>query len=563
MSHPGEEQLLLYADGESPARDAAKIRLHLEACWECRGAMEELQETVGQCVRYRKNVLQACLPPPPAPWGDIRVRFDRIDAAFDRASFWVRAARALRSPGNARRWASVAVACLVFCVLFYRFRQTPSVEASELLRKAIAAAEAHPEKPRRIQIRTKDMRVTRLAGMRPRVASDDVTTDTRQLQALFRSADYDWDDPLSARAYQSWRDRLADKRDEVARETDSYRIRTMGSGELAAATLKIRMQDFRPVEERFEFRNREWVEITELDEETATESIAAAGERTDGAKPRRVFPLNAERLPGTPSHAATIGDELRVLAALNQVGADLGDPIEVSRAKGDILVSGVGIAPQRQEEIQGALRSQKHVVVRFSESAPVSVPQEREAPMDSTASTDVRSQLQGQMAEQMGGRVYFVQLGAQVLDLSESMMSRAYALRRLAEQIPIGIEPELSPQDWQILKSLRREHSEALRRQAAEIDRLLRPALASVSRPRSAGVASPEAWQPATEELFQSARRVDKLLAAVFGASAGEPSSGQLPSQLQAGLAELNARLDAYSLLSQQSVERPVPGKDK
>ena len=42
-------------------------------------------------------------------------------------------------------------------------------------------------------------------------------------------------------------------------------------------------------------------------------------------------------------------------------------------------------------------------------------------------------QLQSRVAEQIGGRVYFAQLAAQVLDLSEPMMSRAYALKRLAE----------------------------------------------------------------------------------------------------------------------------------
>ena len=50
---------------------------------------------------------------------------------------------------------------------------------------------------------------------------------------------------------------------------------------------------------------------------------------------------------------------MRVLAALNRVGADLGDPIEVSRAGGEILVSGVGIEPQRQQEIKDALRSHR------------------------------------------------------------------------------------------------------------------------------------------------------------------------------------------------------------
>src|SRR5882672_10415713 len=92
-SHPEEEQLLRYADGESPARAASRIRSHLEACWDCRAAIEEQQNTIGECVRYRKNVLQRHLPPPPAPWTDIYRGFAEVDAALEQAGLWERALR--------------------------------------------------------------------------------------------------------------------------------------------------------------------------------------------------------------------------------------------------------------------------------------------------------------------------------------------------------------------------------------------------------------------------------------------------------------------------------------
>ena len=86
MRHPEDEQLLRYADGELPARAAAAIRSHLEACWQFREQLEQLQNTVGECVRYRKNILQRHLPPPPAPWADIYRGFGEIDAALAQAS---------------------------------------------------------------------------------------------------------------------------------------------------------------------------------------------------------------------------------------------------------------------------------------------------------------------------------------------------------------------------------------------------------------------------------------------------------------------------------------------
>ena len=545
MGHLEDEQLLRYADGETPARAAAEIRSHLEACWQCREQLEELQNTVGECVRYRKNILQRHLPPPPAPWADIYRGFGKIDAELDQDGLWERLARVLRAPVfGAKTWATVATALLVACVLFYRFRQTPSVQAAELLRKAVAAADAHPLKARLIEIRTKDRRFTRRVG---------AGAAASPIQALFQAAHYDWEDPLSAKSYQAWRDGLADRQDEVIEERDAYRIRTStGSGELSAATLKISLQDLRPVEERFEFRSREWVEISEIAENVPpTPALIAAA-------PEIKANVGAKTLVSGPASSPTIGDELHVLAALHEAGADLGDPIEVSRTSGEILVAGVGIPPERQQEISGALSSQKHVVVRFSESPPARVQPEVEAPAESARDADIQ-QLQARMAEQVGGRVYFSQLAAQALDLSEPMMARAYALRRLAERIPMEAESALSAQDRQLLRNIRHEHTAALQRQTAEIDRLLKPVLASLSgavRPPPDRVIFSGSWQPATEELFQSARRVDKLLGVMFGAATGEPSGEQLPSQLLFSLTQLRSGLEAYDRLSTQALER-------
>lgn len=532
LGHLEDEQLLRYADGEAPARAAGEIRSHLEACWQCREHLEQLQNTVGECVRYRKNILQRHLPEPPAPWPDIYRGFAEIDAALDPGSFRERVARVF----SLKIWGPVALALVVVCLLLYRFRQAPSVQAAELLRKAVAAADAHHGTPRPIQIRTKDRRFTR--------ADIDAASS---IQTLFRDANYDWEDPLSARSYQSWRDRLPEKRDQVIEEPGAYRIRTStASGELLAATLKIRMQDMRPVEERFEFRNGEWVEISEVAGEEAAPNLIASNEAST---------LSHNKTEPVP---ATIGDELHVLAALHQAGADLGDPIEVSRSGGEILVAGLGISPQRQREIHDALSSQKRVVVRFSDAAPAKVEPPGEAATDSSAGPDL-GKLQTRIAEQLGGPLVFSQLAAQILDSSEPMMARVYALRRLADRIPAAEESALNAQDRRLLLSLQQEHVRALRRQTAEIDRLLTPILASADgtarpAPHNAILSSP--WQPATEALFQSARQVDKLLAVMFGAATGETSSEQLPSQLLSSLTKLRAAIETYDRRLTQPLER-------
>jgi anti-sigma factor RsiW len=561
--HPENEQILRYADGELPARAARRVRTHLNACWECRAQLQEIEETIGNCVGYRNKVLKSHLPTPPAPWFDIYQKFNEMDASTEPV-FFPGAARAASTPARGlawlitgpRRWAMAAAALLIVCAgIYYRFRQTPSIQAAELLRKAIAAADAQPHqklKARRIRIRTGKQSVTRMLGpLAP--ASNAADSDAlNSLQAMFVAARYDWQDPLSAKSFQAWRDQLPNKRDEVVSEQDIYRVRTStDSGELLSASLDLRAGDLQPLEERFDFRNRDSVEITELADETAPETVARDNNRPvemPAALPASIPPSAASPLPEA---SATVGDELHVFAALHQVGADLGDPIEVTRNGGKVLVTGVGIAPSRQREIADMLASQPQIVVHFSEAAPSRVKPEREIlPAENNPNAEIR-QLQSRLAKSVGGRANFDQIAAQVLDLSDNMMTRAYALRRLAETFPSEAEAELNAQDLQLLRTMRQEHAAALRQQAAEIDRLVKPALASVSSVApaqiSAGLAT--GWQSASQQLFQSARRLEKLLGVVFGAAAVEASSKpeeQLPTQVLYSLAELRARSDAY-----------------
>jgi hypothetical protein len=551
--------LLRYSDGELSARSVDEVRSHVEACWQCRVALNEMQEVVAECVGYRKNVLQRYFPPPPAPWVDIYRSFSSIDDSMEPA-FFSRLARGFAwSFGALRGWAIAATLVLAICALVYRFRLTPSVRAAELLQKAVIAESSRIEKPRTIQIRTRERRITRRAGSPSQLASSAADSETLQsLQAMFVAANYDWDDPLSAKSFQAWRNQLASKRDEVTEEPGDYRIQTSTDlGDLSAATIELGTRDLQPVEGRFEFRNREWVEITEVPDATSPTAVAPVERRSAAAGAETHAGAPAGSSPSVPTPTATVGDELQALAALHRIGADLGDPVTVSLAGGNVVVTGEGVAPRREQQIRDALVSSRHVVVRFSEAAPDRSPQGRAAPSDVAIAPDVK-QLQDRIANQLGGRAYFEQLSSQVLDLSEPIMSRAYALRRLAEQFPPGTELDLNAEGRQLLKGLLRDHTAALRRQTLEIDRLLKPVLTKVGGegPAAPDAALPEAWQPATEQLFQSARRLDKLLAVVFGASPSDAAGTQLSSELLSNLANFRSRLEAYGRLAPPDPER-------
>jgi hypothetical protein len=529
IQHPGEEELLRLADGELAARRASAVRSHLEACWQCRTGFDEIQEVVGDCVRYRQNVLHACLPPPPAPWMDIEERLAAIDAA-ERLPLSQRIARWLPSPA---RWVPVAVALALACALFYELKDTPKVQAAVLLRRAADAAKSHPRPARRIRIRTGKRDLVR-AAFAPRPDSE--------LEGIFRKANYNWEDPLSARSFQSWRESLPEKRDEVTTSGDTWQIRTAtGSGELAEATLTLRSSDLQPVQERMEFRDRDWIEITELPAGTVPPRNVEAG-----PSPRR-----EQALPSVPRRDApdALTGELEAMAALHGVGADLGDPVEVSRSGSQVLVTGVGIAPQRQQQIRQALDGVPNVVVRFPEPPPETQLPEKRLP--ERAETAAPGAFQARLEAQVGGRPAFERLSAQLLDTSDALMSRVYAMRRLAQHFPPDVERQLTPAKRRLLAKLNQEHAAVVIEKTAALEGLAGPALVSLG-----GIALPAApaeangWQSATEQLFRSARRIESLLAAALGVTPGEPAGAErLPSEVLTGLSRLRADAAACQML--------------
>ena len=104
MQHPTDDQLLRFADGELPDARAGEIRNHLRACWQCRSELEEIERTIGECVRYRKIVLEDCMPPPPAPSFDISGASPGLtslgDAVTWPAASWSHSGRRCATPAD-------------------------------------------------------------------------------------------------------------------------------------------------------------------------------------------------------------------------------------------------------------------------------------------------------------------------------------------------------------------------------------------------------------------------------------------------------------------------------
>lgn len=550
VRHPDDGQLLRLIDGELPGRKARQLQRHLEACWKCRTEIEDLQRTVADCVHYRKNVLEAHLPEPPQPWVDLSRGFDRIDESFAAEPFW----NNLLPRPQALRWSmAIAAALAVILTIIYQLRETPSVQAAALLKRAVAAAGQHPQPVHRIRFRTRETQIVRASNSAALPAA---------LSARFAAAHYDAAEPLAAAAFQSWRDAQAVKTDEMstvagplASDGNCTRIRTLApAGEVSAASITLRTADLHPVDGMLEFRDGDFIEFTELTEPPAVSDGVAVARNVE-------VPVRPSVPSGTvafaPKTSASISDELQVLSALHQIGADLGDPIEVKRSGDRVLVSGVGVPAQRQQQIHSMLDALPHVSVNFANPAAVS----SEAPATSAgaaASDSARStpgsKVQTRLEQQLGGRAEFEKFSSQILDANETAMARAYALRLLAQRFPAATETELSPADRRELRAMAREHAASLGAQIAGIQRVLNPVLSSLGAAPAAKSAADTAatWQPAAEDLFRSSRRVEVLLSLLLGVTPQQGVAAEVPAQLMSAVAELRANLDQCQRLLNQ-----------
>jgi hypothetical protein len=548
LHHPEEGTLLQYLDGEVGRREARDIHAHLEACWQCRTALEDLQVTVNDCVRYRKQVLIPSMPEPPAAWGSLD--FARVDAELAAESFKERLGRWLSPRRSApMRWALTgALAVALSFVIVRQLRETPNVEAAALLRKAVEISDARPRTVKRLRILSSRGPMARTVG----VTSVRPAAGEAEIARLFETAHYDWNDPLSARSYAAWHDALLRKVDEVSSADPAvYRIKTTTSdSELLSATLKLRKTDFAPLEGRFEFRNRDWVEITELVDQlnlpASTVAGAAGGApRQPGVPPGPSSPEPSFAIPPA-ADAPGPNEELQVVAALHQVGADLGDPLEITREGRDVVVTGTGIAPARQNQIHNQLDRLPHVVVRFTDPTfPASRPAAEPAPTRDAAVPAGKSTDQARIEQRLGGRPQFERFSGQLLDWTESALGRAYALHRLAQQFPVTSTAAMGSDDRRTLHALGRDHLAAMQQDLSKIKTTVVPVLhgigATAARPEARPAAA--AWQPASEQMLASARRVETLLAVVLGV-APATSTTDAPAQLLTALSQLTSDIE-------------------
>jgi len=538
-SHP-ERDLLRYLDGELSPRRSRQVARHLENCGRCRAELEEFQNAVADCAGYG-SALKAQMLGAPAPWRDLYRDFSRIDEALANNSLLVRLMRPLVHSG-VPRWAFLAgLTVLVVLLSLNQLRQAPSVQAATLLRKAVAVSQSQPHPARRIRVRSsRQPEFTRMSGVQAALVE---VAQAQAVAALFRKANWDWNDPLSARAFGEWRDQQVHKTDEVTEVKDPAapsehltRIRTTSAeGEVEAASITLDTGDYDAVSERLEFRDQEWVELSEI-AGTSTESAGGSGAESVEAPVRAAEPPSRPAA-FAPGSSASISDEIQVLSALSEIGADLGDPVDVALADGKVMVTGPAEIPaRRQDEIRASVANLPHVEVAFTSLPPAAAPP-ASAANGSTAGA-ATSPLEARLEKHLGGHAEFERFSSQLLDLDDAARQRVFALHNLALRFSPEEEARLGAKDRNLLHELSRKHTAVLAEKVESMEQMLLPVLSSLGGTAvSVPMVTHVAWQPAADDMLAGARRLDVLISQMLGMTSGNPS----PADLMTALGQLRA----------------------
>jgi hypothetical protein len=447
-SHPAEDELLYYVDGELPGPETARIRAHLEACWTCRAKTEHIQETISAFVHFLDTSVAPNIGAPPHGWRSLEAGMAEVAAQAGKRPLllqWCGSLKKVLAAGPSARTlaAGFAVAVAIFLVIVDLDR-VPPVSANQLIENVVNVeiqgirTVVQPVVYRKLQVRR-----TAPASAESGVATWEVWSDIshnrfkqrieepgsrsasefapgpralpavfEELKQVFEANRMDPRSPLSSAAFEAWRGRIQ-RRSEAVDETSladgsrAFTLTTHATGPFAPnaiiqAQIVVRNADWHTVEQRLRVQGQSGVLDFSLTE------VAFAVQPLGGLPPAlfassaptavpRVVPRPAPPAEPVftpvagPSPAELTASEIEALFALHRIRACLGGMVSVDRLdSGAIEVRGFVGSEERREEILASLRGIPWVETKIqtAEEAAGAVPSTSPGPEGSSTGND-------------------------------------------------------------------------------------------------------------------------------------------------------------------------------
>lgn len=285
--------------------------------------------------------------------------------------------RALLSPASRPIWIFAALLLIaVLSFLHYGAQHRAPLRAGDVLRRA-AVAELGPATANHAGVVHQQISILagqttlrrdlyRDAQRRRHPLRQPLTPEAQDIREMFAAAHVDWDEPLSATGYKTWRDHVKNPTDRLEQINSSLVLvsSTPDDPLIREESLTMRAGDLHPVARRIELRDRRVIEVAELSYSVMPWSKESERwfEPEDGLLPRTQPSLSVPgiRIPINLSEEQLNETELQLLLALKKLGADT-ERLEIERQPTGIVVKGVVDTDDRKRQISAALLAIAHV----------------------------------------------------------------------------------------------------------------------------------------------------------------------------------------------------------
>lgn len=561
-AHASDDELVLWLDGELPARKMDAIRTHLAACWSCRVRMEKLQQAISSFIGHRNASLGAA----PVLASHVRSRFE--------AELARRAAAGRRVWARTRRsWGYLRVAGIAASVLlavaWWTFSPVRVVSAAALLDHSCEAqrqatrTSAAPVVRQRLYVRRRvegqsDRAVNVRSwtfGAQRRVTFDGDAGLWPELERMLQLNRWQESWPVSAAAFRAWRDSIQVQHESVTATVleggdSGWRLRTVADGPLSPnaiveATLDVRAATWQPVRESFRVAMDGGFWIYEL-QQNSFEVIAL------NSLPRDFFAevlpprgdvaavASGKALPQTgPTPADLDRAEVEAEWVLHRLGLCVSNTVEIVREATGLRLRGSVETLAERDELQDALKPIPYLnsdIQTVEEEKRAGERGELKAGADESAPSLVIRDAPSRLEEQLASGPSLARQSGEIVLLSEGLKAQAWALRRIAERYKDHRSATFGASQRRVLGAIIRDHSNEIHARSGELETRVASLLpaAPLREPEDEAAQSAKAladsgdWNNICFNLFAEAAAVDEaihVLLAGTGASVREPSA--------------------------------------
>jgi hypothetical protein len=349
-----------------------------------------------------------------------------------------------------------------------------------------------------------------------------------------------WSAPLTAEGFVNWRAGLKDKIDHVARSGDFLKIETVSTRDFVqAATMVIRKKDFHPVEQHLRFADDRQLDLKEIAFEIVDQP------RTE--QPTLAPVETAQLAPAKPPKEEPVVSgheldeiELQLRYTLFTHEWDLGEDLTIERGPDRVILSGIASSRERADAMQAAIAALPHVQLSLNPpgTLPSVSPPSQTAPSVGAQTRSSNPLLRTQLADAFPAREDRQAFVDGCLASSDTALSHAWALKRLADRYAPAVEQQLSPESQTMLRTMVRVRLEELGPANMDLQRLVEMVPASAPGSPSAV----DDWRSGVKLLFARVLEQDTLVADLV---VGTRSNSAAPASIFGKFIEDHLSIDA------------------